>query len=76
MGRFMRLISWSRYAFDQATGTIKIHSEALVTPLGGARHLTMSADEKFVYVNEEAGGCVASAHKQSAVAFCSPRGIF
>jgi len=46
------------YAFDQATGKITKHSEALVTPLGGARHLALSADSRFLYVNEEAGGRV------------------
>ena len=38
------------YAFDHKTGTIINHIEALVTPLGGARHLTMSDDSKFLYV--------------------------
>ena len=43
------------YAFDQREGTIAKHSEALVTPGGGARHVAMSEDSQFVYVNEEAG---------------------
>jgi L-asparaginase len=46
------------YAFCAETGTLTEHSEAFVTPGGGARHLAAAANGVDVYVNEEAGARV------------------
>ena len=46
------------YKLDPVAGALTVHSEALVTVGGAARHLAVHPNCRWVYVNEEKGGRV------------------
>ena len=45
-------------ASSRSGGCLRAHSEAAVTPGGGARHLCIHPSGQVVYVNEESGGLI------------------